>query len=174
MCRDTGAKIRDVQVLPHHLLCEESMKLHQIVLLAALPTLMLGCPEPESGGGGAPSGNVGAPPPAAPQVPAGTAQGTQDGAGNPGDPPEGKPPLGDGVEAPAPVDDGGVKPGTPPPGETEHPCGDGQCDDVETKNPKLCPRDCGAEKPAGGDWCGDGVCDALEEDKGICAKDCKK
>jgi hypothetical protein len=155
------------------------MKLHSLIMFAALPMLMLGCPEPETGGGGpAPA----AAPPSAPQVPAGKAPGTQDGAGAPGGPggsdtttPEaGVPPLGEGVAAPAPVEDDGVKPDTPPPGEEVHPCGDGQCDDVETGNPKLCPRDCGAETPAGGDWCGDGVCDALEEDKGICAKDCKK
>jgi hypothetical protein len=56
--------------------------------------------------------------------------------------------------------------------EGVHPCGDGECDDVETQNPKLCPRDCGAEVPAGGDWCGDGICDALEGERGLCAKDC--
>jgi len=151
------------------------MKLHQLIMLAVLPTLMLGCPEPESGGGGAPAAQApAAAAPSAPAVPAGAAPATQDSAGSPGDPPEGKPPLGDGVAAPAPIVDDGIKPTTPPPGETDHPCGDGQCDDEETKNPKLCPRDCGVETPAGGDWCGDGICDALEEDKGTCAKDCKK
>lgn len=152
------------------------MKLHSLLMLAALPALMMGCPEPESGGGApAPAAQAPTPAPAAaPPVPAGAAPATQDAAGSPGDPPEGKPPLGDGVTPPEPIEDDGVKPSTPPPGEEEHPCGDGQCDDVETKNPKLCPRDCGADKPADGDWCGDGICDALEEDKGTCAKDCKK
>ena len=59
------------------------------------------------------------------------------------------------------------------PEEQTIPCGDGECDDAEKQDASLCPRDCAKTAPAGGDWCGDGICDALEEHKGDCAKDCK-
>lgn len=90
-----------------------------------------------------------------------------------------------GVGAPVgdPASQGGPPPGgpeggaAPPPdtpmgGNADQPCGDGVCDDPETQDPTLCPRDC-QEKPAvGDDWCGDGICDALESDKNSCPDDC--
>jgi len=54
------------------------------------------------------------------------------------------------------------------------PCGDGRCDEAETNDPKLCPRDCSDSPPEGGDWCGDGICDAYEKAKGDCSKDCSQ
>ncbi|MEE2758240.1 MAG: CotH kinase family protein [Myxococcota bacterium] len=52
------------------------------------------------------------------------------------------------------------------------PCGDGICDNFETRNPEVCPRDC-REPPANGDWCGDGICDALENCEQNCPIDCQ-
>tara|TARA_B100001093_G_scaffold518155_1_gene602058 strand:+ start:621 stop:2564 length:1944 start_codon:yes stop_codon:yes gene_type:complete len=52
------------------------------------------------------------------------------------------------------------------------PCGDGVCDNFETQNPEVCPRDC-SEPPANGDWCGDGICDALENCDRSCPADCQ-
>ena len=50
--------------------------------------------------------------------------------------------------------------------------GDGICDNFETRNPEVCPRDC-REPPANGDWCGDGICDALENCEQTCPIDCQ-
>ncbi len=55
---------------------------------------------------------------------------------------------------------------------SRHPCGDGTCDNFEQMNPNVCPRDCGAE-PEGGDWCGDGNCDAREGCERSCPADCQ-
>ena len=165
--------------------------------------ILVGCPEPEAEAPGQPGGPPpagGEAVPAmnaqggAPPVPEGTAPGAQDGEGTPGEPPPGGA-LPDGNEPPptatAPMPEGAadVPAGENPtlaatpmgdektatglaPDEQQIPCGDGECDDAEKLDPKLCPRDC-ASPPASGDWCGDGVCDALEEHKGSCAKDCK-
>ena len=51
------------------------------------------------------------------------------------------------------------------------PCGDRICDRAEMHNPLLCPRDC-TNKPDTFDWCGDGICDALEHWEDSCSKDC--
>jgi hypothetical protein len=83
---------------------------------------------------------------------------------------------------------------TPPPGQDL--CGDGLCDEVEQKNPDLCPQDCAtAEPPSAGhadvvsdtgwvvtgtedlppseDRCGDGACDEQErENPELCPEDC--
>ena len=59
----------------------------------------------------------------------------------------------------------------PPTDPGPHPCGDNVCDQVEQNNPRLCPRDC-EERPADYDWCGDGLCDALERHRSSCPSDC--
>jgi hypothetical protein len=171
------------------------------ILTSILPLfLLVGCPEPEApnqpGAGGAPGGAPamnapggapamnapgGAPPTdgpgAAPPVPEGTAPGAQDGDGNPGSVPvpqgteqglPGQVPNMDENPMPDPAAASGLAPD-----EQTIPCGDGECDDAEKNDANLCPRDCSKTAPEGGDWCGDGICDALEEYKGDCAKDCK-
>ena len=59
----------------------------------------------------------------------------------------------------------------PPVDPGPHPCGDNVCDQVERNNPRLCPRDC-EERPDDFDWCGDGLCDALENHQSSCPRDC--
>ena len=61
--------------------------------------------------------------------------------------------------------------GMGPNGQNCPPCGDGICDQHESNNPNLCPRDC-EDPPAEGDWCGDGICDALESCQRDCPIDC--
>jgi hypothetical protein len=91
-------------------------------------------------------------------------------------------------------------PSEPPPEPTEppaearapSPCGDGVCDEVEQKNPNLCPQDCPPTEEATmapteppptdtpqpeptvpPDKCGDGVCDEVEAgDPSACPQDC--
>ncbi len=47
------------------------------------------------------------------------------------------------------------------------------CDSNEAHNPGLCPRDCGVEpRDDDGDWCGDGLCDAIEQWEMSCPEDC--
>lgn len=161
-------------------------------LTSILPLfLLVGCPEPEApnqpgvGGapGGAPAMNAPGGAPAmdalggAPPVPEGTAPGAQDGDGNPGSVPglegteqvpPGQVPNMDDNPMPEPAAASGLTPD-----EQTIPCGDGECDDAEKNDANLCPRDCSKTAPEGGDWCGDGICDALEEYNGECAKDCK-
>lgn len=162
--------------------------------------LLFACSEPETIPGGAqnadqparPVGNPAAPPAdggGQPGEPGGPEAGAMGGEGGetvaaigPKNPAEAagngeKPVVGD----PQPAADGDVpKRVEAPAGDiwtgdiSKHPCGDGNCDDAESKDPKLCPRDCSTEKPPGGDWCGDGICDAREQAEGKCAKDCGK
>jgi hypothetical protein len=81
---------------------------------------------------------------------------------------------------------------TLPPPLAQSPCGDGVCDDVEQKNPALCPQDCplteeptepptappptespSPEPTEPPDKCGDGVCDEAEiNDPSLCPQDC--
>ena len=85
------------------------------------------------------------------------------------------------------------KPEGPPPSPlAQSPCGDGVCDEVEQKNPALCPQDCppteeptepptapppteppSLEPTEPSSKCGDGVCDAVEaNDPNLCPQDC--
>jgi hypothetical protein len=70
-------------------------------------------------------------------------------------------------------------PPEPPPEQDR--CGDGVCDEVEQKNPTLCPEDCPppptptptptSELPQ--DLCGDGICDEEEQKQpDLCPQDC--
>jgi hypothetical protein len=61
-------------------------------------------------------------------------------------------------------------------------CGDGSCDELEQKDPSLCPQDCDGIKetklpePEKGKRgkCGDGICDALEQkNPTLCPGDCQ-
>ena len=48
-----------------------------------------------------------------------------------------------------------------------HPCEDGRCDQVEQGNHRLC-----RWRTSDFEWCGDGLCDALESHEGSCSEDC--
>jgi hypothetical protein len=60
-----------------------------------------------------------------------------------------------------------------PPLNHDQPCGDGLCDGPESEQPDLCPRDCQDKPTQGRDWCGDDICDALEQRTRSCPKDCE-
>lgn len=172
------------------------MKLHRLITssLLALPCaalLAFGCSEPETipgiPQGGNPPSRLSGPPPGQgpgagpedagkapagePGTPGAGGQGAAGQDGGPGDP-AAAPQGGEGGDGgPRAVPEGGEAPaeGGAPQG---HPCGDGNCDDAEKSDPKLCPRDCSDEEPPGGDWCGDGICDAHESALRDCPKDC--
>ena len=80
-----------------------------------------------------------------------------------------------------------VSPQTPTePSRAGSPCGDGVCDEIEQKDPSLCPQDCPgsdlptepvpatvASEPEPAARCGDGVCDEAEtKGPSLCPKDC--
>lgn len=82
------------------------------------------------------------------------------------------PPGGSTATSPHPGGDPAANPSRENTVNADQPCGDGVCDEPETQDPTLCPRDCQQQPSQGDDWCGDGICDAMEADQGICPADC--